>query len=58
MDEEIIGIEVVIPSKDSIQYLEAFGSDAILTILKKLPKLINRGRLTLPTTYAGSTSLP
>ena len=57
MDEEIIGIEVVVPGKDSIQYFKALGSDTVLTILKKLPKLIDRSRITLPASYAGSCSL-
>ena len=47
MNEKIVGIEMIVPCKHRIKNFEALRSDPVLTILKKLPKMIDRGGITL-----------
>lgn len=42
IDEQIIGIEVIVPFQDGIEHFEAFGSDAVITVFEILPEYVVR----------------
>ena len=52
IDEEVVGIEVVVPGEDRIKHLEALAGDAVLAILEEFPEMVVRLERRTPNRHA------